>query len=95
MFTFPIPIWDDLALTARSAALAYAWIVIGICWLVIVAWVIRGAGATRKRKLLTAAVFAGSMVALILTVRESHFHQTADPDLPAQKLPPGNGVQHA
>jgi hypothetical protein len=61
---------------------------------VIVWWVIAGAGV-RKRKLLTAAVFAGSMIALILTVRESHLKRTSEPDPPAQKLPPGNGVEHA
>jgi hypothetical protein len=89
-----IPIWEDMFLTTRYAVLAYAWTVIGICWLVIVAWVIRGAGAVRKRKLMTAAVFACSMVALIVTVRESHLKRISEPDPPAQKLPPGNGVQH-
>jgi hypothetical protein len=90
-----IPIWDDMALTARYAVLASAWIVIGICWLLVIAWMIRGARAVRKRRLVTAAVFACSMIALILTVHESHFKPYSAPDPPAQKLPSGNGVQHA
>jgi hypothetical protein len=90
-----IPIWDDMALTTRYAALASAWMVIGICWLVIVAWMIRGAGAVRKRRVVTAVVFACSMIALILTLRGSHLRPYPAPDPPAQKLPPGNGVQYA
>jgi hypothetical protein len=90
-----IPFWEDMFLTTRYAVLASAWTVIGICWLLIVAWMIAGAGAVRKRKLLTAAVFAGSMAALILTVRKSYLKPISEPDPPAQKLPTGNGVQHA
>ena len=56
-----IPIWDDLYLTTRRAVLAYAWAVIGNCSLLIVAWLIRGAGAVRKRKFMTAAVFMASV----------------------------------
>jgi hypothetical protein len=89
-----IPIWEDMALTARYAVLASVWAVIGICWLLIVWSVIAGAGV-RKRKLLTAAVFAGSLAALTLTVRESRICETVEPDPPAQKLPAGDGVQHA
>jgi hypothetical protein len=85
----------DMALISRYAVLAYAWTVIGICWLAIVAWLIRGPGTGRERRLITAAVFACSIVALILTLRGSHLRPYSAPDPPAQKLPPGNGVQRA
>lgn len=88
-----IPIWEDMALTARYMVLVCVWLVLGVFWSVIVWRVI--AGAARKRKLLTAVVFAGSMAALILTVRESRLRETAEPDSPAQKLPPSNKNQYA
>ena len=86
-----IPIWEDMLLTPRYVILACVWAVIGICWLLIVGWMIAGAGAGGKRRLLTSIILACSMAALILTLRESRIDVNAprpEPDEPPAQFFP-------